>query len=289
VKIVWGGADVKKLLAISATIVGLTLLPLAHAQQQTKWVGKMTPKFGGTRVSEKDAARPAPKLPDGKPDLSGPWVGGGVNNDFEEEAGMKPGEIDRYLLPWAKALRDSRKPEDEPYTACLPMAPPPAVHPYPWRIIQSYTEKGMSHIFLIHENGDAGTRRQIFMDGRKHPAPNDIIPTWFGHSIGRWEGNTLVVDTIGYNGKNWYDQKGIPYTDKLHTIERYSRPSYGTLINDMTIEDPGTFTQPLNINFQATLNRTEVMEFVCLENNQYGVAGGFKPGTGIGNAPLEKK
>ena len=278
----------RKLLAIFAVAAGLSLLPLAQAQQQPqpeKWIGTVTPQFGGTRVSEKDAARPAPRLPDGKPDLSGPWVGGGINNNMEEEIGMKPGELDQYLLPWAKALKDSRKPQDEPYTACLPMAPPPAVHPYPWRIIESYTEKGMTHVFLIHENGDAGTHRQIFMDGRKHPSPDDLLPTWFGHSIGRWEGDTLVIDTIGYNGKNWYDQKGVPYTEKLHTIERYSRPSYGTLINDMTIEDPGTFTQPLNIRFQATLNRTDVMEFVCLENNQYGQAGGFTPGTGIGNEP----
>ena len=275
----------KTLLAISATMAGLILVPLAYAQEAPRG---NTPSFGSTRISAKDAARPAPRLPDGKPDLSGPWVGGGVNNDFEEEAAMRPGELDRYLLPWAKALRDSRKPQDEPYTACLPMAPPPAVHPYPWRIVQSYTEKGMTHIFLIHENGDAGAHRQIFMDGRKHPAPDDLLPTWFGHSIGRWEGDTLVVDTIGYNGKNWYDQKGIPYTEQLHTIERYSRPNYGSLINNMTIDDPGTLTQPLNIRFQATRVRPdiEVSEFICLENNQYGIAGGFTPGTGIGN---EKK
>jgi hypothetical protein len=277
-----------RLLASSFALACL-LLPVAHAQQPKKWISRNTPPFGSTRISAEEAARPAPRLPDGKPDLSGPWVGGGVNNNFENEAGMEKGELDQYLLPWAKKLKDSRKPQDEPYTACLPMGPPPAVHPYPWRIVQSYTEKGMSHIFLIHENGDAGAHRQIFMDGRKHPAPEDMLTTWFGHSIGWWEGDTLVVDTIGYNGKNWYDQTGVPYTEQLHTIERYSRPSYGSLINEMTIEDPGTFTQPLHIRFQATMNKTEVMEFICLENNQYGVAGGFQPGTGIGNEPLEEK
>ena len=272
----------KKLLAIWATLAGLVLLPLAHSQElpTLPTTGNVS-SFGGTRVSQKDAARPAPRLADGKPDLSGPWSRGGANNDFEADAGMKPGELERYMLPWAKALKASRKPEDEPYTACLPMAPPPAVHAYPWRIVQSYTEKGMSHIFLFHENGDSGAHRQIFMDGRKHPAPDDMIGTWFGHSIGWWEGDTLVVDTIGYNGKNWYDQTGVPYTDKLHTIERYTRPNYGTLIDEFTLDDPGTFTQPLHLKYTATLMKSELMEFVCVENNQYGVAGGFTPGTGV--------
>ena len=110
-----------------------------YAQEAVAPSGGYTIGFGGTRISAKDAARPAPRLPDGKPDLSGPWVRGGVNNDFETDAGMKPGELDTYLQPWAKKLKDSRKAQDEPYTACLPMAPPPAVHPYPWRIVQSYT------------------------------------------------------------------------------------------------------------------------------------------------------
>jgi hypothetical protein len=279
---------VKKLLVISGTLAALLVLPFAYAQErQAGPFGGYSIGFGGTRISAKDAARPAPRLPDGKPDLSGPWERGGVNNDFEADAGMKKGELDRILLPWAKKLRDSRKPQDEPYTACLPMAPPPAVHPYPWRIVESYTEKGMSHIFILHENGDAGAPRQVFMDGRKHPAPDDWVPTWFGHSIGRWDGDTLVIDTIGYNGKNWYDQRGLPYTEQLHTIERYSRPNYGTLIDNITIEDPGTFTEPINLKLTATMVRpgTELMAFVCTEDNQYGIAGGFKPGTGIGNAP----
>lgn len=276
----------KKLLAISVAVAWLTLLPFAYAQEPPAPelpapTGNVS-VFGGTNISAEDAKLPAPRLPDGMPDLSGPWVRGGANNDFEADASMEPGELDRYMLPWAKALRDSRKPEDEPYTACLPMAPAPSVHAYPWRIVQSYTEKGMSHIFLLHENGDAGAHRQIFMDGREHPPPDERIGTWFGHSIGRWEEDTLVVDTVGYNGKNWYDQLGVPYTTQLHTIERYSRPNLGTLVNNFTLDDPGTFTQPLHMKFTATRLRPdlEMMEFVCLEDNQYGIAGGFTPGTG---------
>src|SRR5688572_2570163 len=142
------------------------------------------------------------------------------------------------LLPWAKALRDSRKEEDEPYLYCTPMGVPRA-NPYPWRIVQSYTAKGPTHYFILHENGGGGAFRQIFMDGRKHP--EDTIPTWFGHSIGRWDGDTLVIDTVGYNDKFWMDSSGTPHTEQMHTIERLARPNYGTLTNDFTLEDPGAF------------------------------------------------
>src|SRR5688572_33319458 len=168
-------------LAITAVLAAMSVWPVAYGQEVAAPSGGYTIGFGGTRISAKDAARPAPRLHDGKPDLSGPWVRGGVNNNFEEDSGMKPGELATYLQPGTKKLMDSRRAQDEPYTACLPMAPPPAVHPYPWRIVQSYTWRGMTHIFIIHENGDAGAHRQIFMDGRKHPAAEDLLPTWFGH------------------------------------------------------------------------------------------------------------
>ena len=100
-----------------------------------------------------------------------------------------------------------------------------------------------------------------------------------------------IGPSVSRKGSNsyWYDQKGLPYTEQLHTIERYSRPNYGTLIDTITIEDPGTFTEPINLKLTATMVRpgTELMAFVCTEDNQYGIAGGFKPGTGIGNAPLK--
>ena len=113
-------------------------------------------------------------------------------------------------------------------TACLPMSVP-RVNPYPWKFAMTATSKGMTHIYVLHETGDAGAHRVIYMDGRKHPV--DPLPTWWGHSIGRWEGDTLVVDTIGYNDKFWFDSRGTPHTDKLHTIERFTRINYGTLVN----------------------------------------------------------
>jgi hypothetical protein len=219
------------------------------------------------------ASRPVPRMPDGHPDLSGPWVGGGSNDDIEHEGGLKPGDLP--LLPWAKALRDARKEEDEPYLYCTPMSVP-RVNPYPWRFVQSVTAQGLSTIYVIHESGDAGGIRQIFMDGRKHP--DDLLPTWWGHSIGRWDGDTLVIDTVGYNDKFWFDSRGTPHTERLHTIERWTRTSYGTMTNEFTIDDPGAFSRPVQLKFtsRALPPGSELMEQICAENNQYGTAGGIK-------------
>jgi hypothetical protein len=235
---------------------------------------RFSPKLAGEfvpRVSEELAKGPVPRMPDGKPDLTGPWIGGGSNDDIEKEGGLKPGELP--LLPEAKAIRDARDEKDEPYLWCTPMSVP-RTNPYPWRIVQMHTAKGPSHIFFIHENGDAGAVRQIFMDGRPHPDPSVLLPTWWGHSIGRWDGDTLVIDTVGYNDKFWFDSRGTPHTEQLHTIERWTRVNYGTLRLDLTMEDPGTFSRPVKLTFTATLAGpgVELMEFVCTENNQYGIA-----------------
>ena len=263
----------KKLLI--GLVVSLAVAGGLAAQVTNQNGGISQIEVGGTpRISPADATKPAPRLPDGKIDLTGPWVGGGSNGDIERDGGLKPGELP--LLPWAKQLRDTRKTENEPYTACLPMSVP-RVNPYPWKFAMTYTSKGLSHIYVLHETGDAGAHRVIYMDGRLHPP--DPIPTWWGHSIGRWEGDTLVVDTVGYNDKFWFDSRGTPHTEQLHTIERFTRMNFGTLINEFTLDDPGAFSRPVQLRFTATHIRPDLdlMEFICLEDNQYGVAGGFTP------------
>ena len=264
-------ADVKQLFVTSATITGLalTLLVQSYAQERVRSV----PSGGTPVVAEGRVNLPVPRTPDGKPDLTGPWLGGGSNADIEREGGLKPGELP--LLPWARELRDKRKTQDEPYVACLPMSVP-RINPFPWKFALTYTSQGPSHIYVIHELGDAGSPRVIYMDGRKHPA--DWLPTWWGHSIGRWEGDTLVVDTVGYNDKFWFDSRGTPHTEKLHTIERWTRINYGTLVNEFTIDDPGAFSKPVQLKFTARLVREDVdlMEFICNEDNQAGIAGGYK-------------
>ena len=270
-------------IVVLAVTLGASVLFLAPTEARQQ-VGQI--QVGGSpTVPDAEAAGPVPRLPDGKPDLTGPWVGGGSNADIERDGGLKPGELP--LLPWAKELRDKRKAEEEPYTACLPMSVP-RVNPYPWKFAMSYTSKGLSHIYILHETGDAGAHRVVYMDGRKHP--DDLLPTWWGHSIGSWEGDTLVVDTVGYNDKFWFDSRGTPHTEQLHTVERFTRINYGRLVNEFRLEDPGALSKPVNLKFTARLLRPdlktgggELMEFICLEDNQYGAAAGFRPGSGTSN------
>ena len=276
----------KRLWVVPIAIASVTLL-LAQAKAQDRV--RSINVGGSPTVPDSEAAGPVPRLPDGHVDLTGPWVGGGTNDNMEEDAGMKKGELDALLLPWARELKARRKPQDEPYTACLPMGVP-RVNPYPWKFAMSYTSKGLTHIYVLHETGDAGAHRVVYMDGRKHPDPDRLLPTWFGHSIGRFDKDSLVIDTIGYNDKFWFDLPGTPHTEQLHTVERWTRINYGRITNDLTIDDPGAFSKTLQLKFTARLLKPnlkvgggDLMEFICLENNEYGSAGNFRPGTGVQN------
>lgn len=279
---------VKPLLIAAFSVAALTF-PL-RAQQTP--AGSLTVEGGvafinpGSPVLPESEfnSRPIPRLPDGRVDLTGPWVGGGAVEDIERDGGLQPGAFP--LLPWARELRDKRRRQDEPYTACLPMGPLRS-NPYPWKFAASYTSKGLTHMYILHELGDAGNHRVVYMDGRKHP--EDLIPTWTGHSIGRWEGDMLVVDAVGFNDKWWFDRRGTPHTEQLHVIERYTRLNYGQIRNNATLEDPGAFSRPVNLTFTARLLRPDprtgvgdLLEFICNEDNQYGKAGNFQPGTGAG-------
>jgi hypothetical protein len=179
-------------------MIGLAVSLLAQTQAPADFPPKATGEF--TPVAPPEIANgPVPRMPDGHPDLHGPWTGGGARMDIEAQGGLKPGELP--LLPWAKALRDSRKQDNEPYLFCAPMTVATG-NPFPWDFVQSVTSKGLGTIYVIREQGSGGYVRQIFMDGRKHPDPDDVIPTWWGHSIGHWDGDTLVIDTVGYNDKS---------------------------------------------------------------------------------------
>lgn len=221
---------------------------------------------------------PVPRMSDGHPDLHGPWAGGGSDQDMEVDGGLAKGEMDALLLPWAKQVKAERSKAiyGEPYIYCLPMSVP-RVNPYPWDFVMGYTSKGLQYIYVLHETGDAGAHRVVYMDGRRHPEPATLLPTWWGHSIGRWDGDTLVIDTAGYNDKFWFDSVGTPHTEQLRTVERWTRLSYGTLVNDFTVDDPGTFSKPVQLRFVARIVKpgVELMEYICAENNQIGIAGGY--------------
>jgi hypothetical protein len=205
---------------------------------------------------------PAPRLPDGTPDLGGLWVGGGPTRDIEQ--GLLSGE-EIMLLPEAAEIMAGRLSRDDPEVNCLPTGVP-RIAPYPWRIVQVPAYGRATHLYFLFE-GNIHSYRQIFMDGREHP--EDLDPTWYGHSIGHWEGDTLVVDTVGFNDRFWFDFRGHPHTEQLRTIERYTRTSLGTLENTTTIIDPGAYAKPFTIKFTATLRPGwDLMEYICNENNQ---------------------
>ena len=263
-------AVVRRLFVLTASIVVAGALSLPAQNNQSGDLGEVN-ALGQSVRRPAPPSGPTPRLPDGTVDLNGLWVGGGAVGDMERDGGLKPGEVP--LLPWAKALRDSRKEPDEPYLYCMPQGAVRA-QPYPWRFVQNYTHKAPTHLFILHE-GNIHSYRQIFMDGRKHPA--ELDPTWFGHSIGSYDGkDTLVIDTVGFNDKFWFDRQGTPHTEQLHTIERWTRVNEGTLRNEVTIEDPGAYSRPFVTTWTARLAAPgdEIMENICQENNQFGVAGG---------------
>ncbi len=202
--------------------------------------------------------KPAPRTPDGKPDLNGLW---GPDRTFiyDISSTLKKGET-LPLQPWAEQLARQRVSKDDPEANCLP-AGVPRMAPYPWKIVQQ-----PKLVVLLFE-GNIHTYRQIFMDGRGHP--DDLDPTWYGHSVGKWEGDTLVVDTIGFNDKFWFDFAGHPHTEKLHITERYRRPDYSHLEFEVVIDDPGAYTKPFTMYGQSPLvENSEIIEYICNENNQ---------------------
>ena len=201
-------------------------------------------------------APPAPRLANGTPDLSGVWMGGGGVS----ERNLKPGDA-IMLLPEAKKIVDSRQLKDDPEAHCLPTGVP-RMNPYPWRMVQSVDTK---YIWILFE-GNIHSYRQIFLDGRLHPKDPD--PTWYGHSTGKWEGDTLVVDTVGYNDLFWFGANKLPHTTQLHTIERFTRTDLNTLSWDITIIDPGSYAKPFTVQTRARFEPTwELMEYICQENN----------------------
>jgi hypothetical protein len=257
------GKRVLSCVAGLAALIAVVSLPAQQAPGQNDAKSKAGKAGTGTvglyRNQPRAPTGPAPKLADGTPDLTGVWLGGGASDaDIASPRGLKPGDS-VVMLPWAEEIVKNRQSKEDPEANCLP-AGIPRGSPYPWRIVQTPT-----HYFVLYE-GNIHSYRQIFMNA-KHP--DDPDPTWFGHSIGHWEGNTLVVDTVGFNDKFWFDYKGHPHTEKLHTIERYTRTDMGHMAIEVTIDDPGTYVKPFTTVGRATLMPgQELLEYICQENNQ---------------------
>jgi hypothetical protein len=227
--------------------------------------------------------RPVPRLPDGRISLTGPpgeignWDGRPgstlANNIFEGAIDVSEFNLPTNLSidevpfqPWARALYDERQAtftKDDPHTRCMPSGGARMFHtPYGFEILQLPDSEEI--IFL--SVGAPHSWRVVHMDGRPHPG--NLEPTYFGHSVGRWDGDTLVIDTVGFNEKFWISREGMPHTSQLHTIERLARTDFDTLRYEITIDDPGAYTDTWSGGWLIPwVPGNEPFDYLCQENN----------------------
>jgi hypothetical protein len=227
---------------------------------------------------------PTPRWPDGTVNWGAPigekglWnVAGGTFADPDPFPGAPPlREQDTFpgkptlsqvpFQPWARAIYDYRQHNQlEPYTRCKPSG----------GFRQVATAYGTQFVhfpelkqFIIFQTGGSHSYRIVYLDGRSHP--KDLAPSYYGHSIGHFEGDTLVVDTIGYNERMWVSNlEGMPHSDKLHTIERFTRTDFNTIRYEMTVDDPGTYTATWKTGWWIRFNPgVESFEVICQDNNK---------------------
>jgi hypothetical protein len=247
-----------------------------------QWDPHATPGVPRTATGEPNMDAPVPRTADGKPDLSGVWQGGGGGLGRGQQApAAAPGsppvagfanvaqniKEGLPLQPGAAALLKERRDgnsKDNPEAHCLPMG-----------IMQFHTQGAprkfiqTPDVLVILYEASMGLR-QIFTDGRPLPA-NDPQPWWYGYSVGRWDSDTLVVETTGLRDGGWLDINGTPLTDAAKLTERFRRTSYGRMEIDITVDDPKAYTRPwtVRVNQRLMLDQ-ELLEFVCLENQRFG-------------------
>lgn len=204
--------------------------------------------FGFNRSKWAPSGKPAPRTADGKPDLSGVWYAPTL------------GEMEKAsLLPWAEAVvkeREANGRADAPGNFCLP-DDPMLMLPLSYKIVQT------TKVIVMMWEGQPPNFRQVFLDQRDHSKA--WSPTWLGHSVAKWDGETLLVDTAAFNDRSWI---GIyPHTEKLHVVERWRRPELARIEKEVTVEDRETFTNPWKIRNTWDLDLgEEIYEYICNEN-----------------------
>jgi hypothetical protein len=264
----------------------LAAIAVASSAGFAQWLQLPLPGTPRTKDGKPNLAAPAPRTADAKPDLSGIWeyhrwsdparaaaaataiappaepVTLGVPAPQPGGGGLKSllQNGDQILFqPWAEALYKQRLENNGiglPSEHCLPHGPPGALMiPIPFKILQTPAE-----VALLFE--EFNYYRQIHTDGRSHP--ETMNPAWYGYSVGKWEKDTLVVDTAGFNDLTWLDVSGYPHSTELHTIERITRPDFGHMEILMTIDDPKAYKKPWTILMHFDLQPdTELIEHVC--------------------------
>ena len=262
---------------IRSSLTGIFFVgTVVHAQ----WLNYADPRTPRTKDGKPNLTAPVPRL-NGKPDLTGVWQGQKLSNkdlatvpddlvkvqvditDLTRNGisvfwGTRPEE--EPLQPAAAAIVKQRSTENPPTSRCLPASVPLGTAVYALKMIQTPQE-----IVVLNEVGDPP--RQIYTDGRS--LPKDPDPIWMGYSAGKWQGDTLVVDTIGFNDRAWLDAFGHPRSESLHMTERYRRLDFGHMELEVQIEDAKYYTHPFSFktNFQL-IPDSDVIEFVCGENEK---------------------
>jgi hypothetical protein len=265
-----------------STIIGIFvfgILTYGHAQ----WLNYPDARTPRTKDGKPNLTAPAPRL-NAKPDLSGLWQAE-KTSDSEYESVLGQGfnalQIDKYdITKYVLNVFWGMKPEDEPlrpeaasilkrrfetpleypHTQCLPGSIPLALLVFTFKIIQTPQE-----IVMLSETSDPP--RQIYTDGR--PLPKDPNPSWMGYSVGRWDGDTLIVNTIGLNDRGWLDGFGHPRSEAMHITERYRRRDFGHMDLEITFNDPKYYTRPFSIKTGLKLlPDSDLLEYVCNENEK---------------------
>ena len=245
---------------MKASLIVLVTFALT-APVAAQWLNQPTAGIPRTPDGKPNLTAPAPRTPDGKPDLSGLWTKISPKYSRNIAADLKPDDIQ----PWARALVEQRREDlgkEYMNVRCVPLGPgyTTAADSTGAEMMKIVQTPGL----IIILNPDL-TYRQIFLDGRAlEAAPN---PTWMGYSVGRWDGDTLVVESFGFNDRTWLDHDGHPHTEALRMTERYRRRDVGNLEVEVTLSDPKTYSKPWTMSVRAELAAdTEMIEWVCNES-----------------------
>jgi hypothetical protein len=228
-----------------------------------QWVDVRLPNTPRTPDGKPILSAPAPKAADGKPDLSGLWRAG--DNALLQD--LSAGQGGAPMQPWAAALYKERSEslgKGKPQERCIPHGVPDGmlVRNFPFKIVQTSDE-----VMLLYE--EFNHFRQIFTDGRSFPP--ETTETWFGYSIAKWEGDTLVAETIGFNDGSWLDNNGHPHTNALRVTERFHRRDFGHLDIQVTFDDPKAYTKPWTVTLPFELYPDmELIESICENEKDQG-------------------
>jgi hypothetical protein len=239
----------------------LLLLLAAVLPAFAQWLNYPAPGIPRLANGKPNLTAPAPRAADGHPDTSGVWTGPGAGGyDRNIARDLKPSDIQ----PWAEKIYQQRvfnEGKDAPRAACLP---DPFAYYHAVDVARIVQTPGL--IVILYQGTTNSVHRTIFTDGRKLPA--DPNPTWMGYSVGHWDGDTLVVETGGFNDRSWLDIEGHPHTEALRITERFHRRDFGHMDLEMIYDDPKTFTRPFTIKMPQTLSPdTDLIESVCEGDN----------------------